>query len=208
MDRKLRMGSEIAYSKPQLIPARKNAIAVKGLKRKTLRASNDSRDVRKALELFLFAHLNLAADAEAELASLGFHRTHHRILYLVAGYPGTSVGDLISTLRLTPQAVSSPMRQLNERGYVVQKYSKTDRRKRCLFITPKGQALIARLSGRQHRRLAEAFELAGPAATKGFLSVMEHMLSERDRSFIEGASVQDNPPTGPQSARNGNRRPV
>jgi DNA-binding MarR family transcriptional regulator len=185
------MGTEIAYSKPQLIPTRKNAIAAKRLKKKTVRAANDSRDVQKALTLFLFAHLNLAADAEAELASLGFHRTHHRILYLVAGHPGTSVGDLIATLRLTPQAVQSPMKQLHEKGFIEQRYANADRRKRCLFITSKGQALVARLSSRQHRRLGEAFELAGAAAMKGFLSVMEHMLSEKDRRFIEGSSVQD-----------------
>jgi DNA-binding MarR family transcriptional regulator len=179
------MGSEITYSKPRLVDTKKGAEA----KRLKKIAPHETSDVQRALELFLFAHLNLAADAEKELASLGFHRTHHRILYLVAGHPGTGVGDLISTLRLTPQAVQSPMRQLNENGYVEQRYSSTDRRKRCLFITPKGQALVARLSNRQHSRLAEAFDLAGPAAVRGFLSVMEHMLTEKDRRFVERPSV-------------------
>lgn len=178
------MGSEIAYGKPRLVASKKGAEA----KRQKKVAQRERSDVQRALEFFLFAHLNLAADAENELAPLGLHRTHHRILYLVGGYPGTSVGDLINTLRLTPQAVQAPMRQLNEDGYVEQRYSSTDRRKRCLFITPKGQALVARLSNHQHSRLAEAFDLAGPTATKGFLSVMEHMLTERDRHFIERAS--------------------
>lgn len=151
--------------------------------------SRDVRDVQKALELFLFGHLNLAADADEELASLGFHRTHHRILYLVAGYPGTSVGDLISTLRLTPQAVQSPMKQLSEAGYLEQRYASTDRRKRCLFTTRAGDALLARLSKRQHKRLAEAFHLAGPSAVNGFLVVLEKMLTEKDRRFMERPSI-------------------
>jgi DNA-binding MarR family transcriptional regulator len=183
------MGSEIAYSKLRLINTRRGVTEAKRLKKTASKATYDTSNVKRALELFLFAHLNLAADAEKELVSLGFHRTHHRILYLVAGHPGTSVGDLISTLRLTPQAVQSPMRQLNEKGYIEQRYSSTDRRKRCLFITPKGEALVARLSGRQHRRLSEAFDLAGPAAVKGFLAVMESMLTEDDRRFVERSCV-------------------
>lgn len=183
------MGSEVVYRKLRLVNTRKGIIEPKRRKKSTPKAISEARDVQKALELFLFAHLNLAADAELELVNLGFHRTHHRILYLVAGYPGTSVGDLISTLRLTPQAVQSPMRQLNEKGYVEQRYSSTDRRKRCLFITPQGEALVTRLSSRQHVRLAEAFNLAGPAAVKGFLSVMRGMLTEKDRRFVERSSV-------------------
>jgi DNA-binding MarR family transcriptional regulator len=151
--------------------------------------TRDIRDVQKALGLFLFAHLNLAADADDELASLGFHRTHHRILYLVAGHPGTTVGDLIRTLRLTPQAVQSPMKQLNESGYIEQRHADADRRKRCLFIKPAGGALVARLSKRQHKRLAEAFHRAGPTAVKGFFSVMESMLTKDNRDFVERSSI-------------------
>ncbi|WP_426528846.1 MarR family winged helix-turn-helix transcriptional regulator [Bradyrhizobium sp. McL0615] len=182
------MGSEVADRKLRMVNTRKGNIEPKRLKRTTLK-TGDIQEVQRALELFLFAHLNLAADAEAELASLGFHRTHHRILYLVAGHPGASVGDLINTLRLTPQAVQSPMRQLNDKGYVEQRYSSVDRRKRRLFITPKGEALVARLSSRQHGRLEEAFDLAGATAVKGFLKVMESMLSEEDRDFVERSSI-------------------
>jgi hypothetical protein len=39
------------------------------------------------------------------------------------------------------------------------------------------------------RRLAEAFDLAGPAAVKGFLAVMESMLTEEDRHFVENSPV-------------------
>jgi DNA-binding MarR family transcriptional regulator len=180
------MGTEIAYRKPT---ARKSAIEAKRPRKTALKAVSDTSGARRALALFLFAHLNLAADAEAELASLGFHRTHHRILYLVAGYPGASVGDLISMLRLTAQAVQAPMKQLNEKGFIEQRYASTDRRKRCLFITAKGEALVARLSARQHNRLAQAFDQAGPAAVKGFMAVMERMLTDRDRQFVERSSV-------------------
>jgi DNA-binding MarR family transcriptional regulator len=184
------MGTEISYRRPGSINMRKGTTDAKRLKKTVLRATNDSSNVQRALELFLFAHLNLAADAEGELASLGFHRTHHRILYLVGGHPGTSVGDLITTLRLTPQAVQSPMKQLNEKGYLEQRHSSMDRRKRCLFITAKGRSLVSRLSSRQHGRLAGAFDVAGPAAVKGFLSVMESMMTEEDRQFVERSSVQ------------------
>jgi DNA-binding MarR family transcriptional regulator len=180
------MGTEIAYSKVRPGNGRSRATEVKRPGKAASKAANP--DVQRALELFMFAHLNLAADAEEDLTSLGFHRTHHRILYLVAGYPGTSVGDIISTLRLTAQAVQSPMRQLNEKGYIEQRYHSGDRRKRCLFITSKGQALVARLSNHQHRRLRKAFNAAGPGAVNGFLAVMRGMLTEDDRRFIERSS--------------------
>ena len=179
------MGSGIASSKLRLTNVPRGTAASKRPKIAALKSMNNASDVQRALELFLFAHLNLAADAEEELTSLGFHRTHHRILYLVAGHPGTSVGDLISTLRLTPQAVQSPMRQLNDKGFIEQRHASIDRRKRCLFVTPKGAALVAKLSNRQHRRLSEAFHSAGLTATKGFLAVMDHMLTEEDRHFVE-----------------------
>jgi DNA-binding MarR family transcriptional regulator len=179
------MGSEAALSKTRSVDARGGTGNGKRLRKIAPIATREVSDVQRALELFLFAHLNLAADAEAELTSLGFHRTHHRILYLVASHPGTNVGDLINTLRLTPQAVQSPMRQLNERGYVEQRYATTDRRKRCLFVTSKGTALLAKLSSRQHRRIAEAFHSAGPTAVKGFLAVMGNMLTKEDRHFVE-----------------------
>jgi hypothetical protein len=64
-----------------------------------------------------------------------------------------------------------------------------DRRKRCLFVTSKGEALVARLSNRQHGRLPKASDLAGPAAVKDFLTVMEGMLTEEDWHFVESSSV-------------------
>ncbi|MGY3423420.1 DNA-binding PadR family transcriptional regulator [Bradyrhizobium sp. F1.13.4] len=103
--------------------------------------------------------------------------------------PGRQSAISSAPFRPTPQAVQSPMRQLNQRGYIEQRYSSNDRRKRCLFITSKGEALVARLSSRQHGRLAKAFDLAGPAAVRGFLTVMEGMLTEDDRHFVETSAV-------------------
>ena len=66
----------------------------------------------------------------------------------------------------TPQAVQSPMKQLNEGGFIEQQYASTDRRKRCLFITRAGAALVT-LSKRQYNRLAEAFDLSGSERSQG-----------------------------------------
>jgi DNA-binding MarR family transcriptional regulator len=187
------MSSGVAY-KSRLkahmrITARKSAAKARRSRRTRVAPKSLMPQVQNALELFLFAHLNLAADAEDELTAFGFHRTHHRILYLVAGHPGISMGELISTLRLTPQAVQSPMKQLNENGFVEQRYANADRRKRCLFITPAGDALLSRLSSRQHKRLAQAFRQAGPAAVNGFFLVLEGMLTKDDREFLERSFV-------------------
>lgn len=141
-----------------------------------------SAEVRKGLELFLLAHLCLADDADRELKELGLHRTHHRILYLAASRPGLSVGDLVQTLRLTPQAVQQPMRRLIDGGYLEQRNGATDRRMRRLFVTAKGAVLHANLSNRQYGRLARAYRAAGTDGVRAFLDVMENLLDPADRA--------------------------
>lgn len=155
------------------------------IRRDTQTTRCDSPAVRAALELILFVHINLAHDAEDELASLGFHRTHHRILYLVARHPGITVGDLLSILRLTPQAVQTPMKQLYAKGFLQQRHAASDRRRRCLFLTGLGDTLLRRLSHHQHKRISQAFQATGPGAAKGFLKVLEMMLSDEDKAFLK-----------------------
>lgn len=181
------MSSEAAGTKPRSVRAR-SSIEPKKPTLASIKTAKVLSEAQRALGLFLFAHLNLTDDADKELDALGFHRTHHRILYLVTAHPGTNVGDLVTTLRLTPQAVQAPMKRLHDKGYIEQRHSIADRRKRLLYVTPKGVALVARLSNRQHKRLAEAFGRAGPVAAKGFMAVMENLLTDEDRQLVEDSS--------------------
>jgi Transcriptional regulators len=138
----------------------------------------------ETLALFLFAHLALASDADKGLAEEQLNRTHHRILFLVDCRPGVTVSELVNLLRVTPQAINSPLRTLIDHGLIRQKESATDRRKRDLFLTEEGEALLATVTEVQFRRISAVFDLADAKVTEGFLSVLRGLMDEADRNWL------------------------
>lgn len=139
------------------------------------------------LGLFLFAHLRLAADADKDLAALGLHRTHHRILYLAGRAPGTSVGEIIALLRLTPQGIQAPMRRLIQDGLIEQRSSDRDRRKRQIYLTAEGAKLQNRLAAKQYERLLNAYAAAGPDSLAGFFKTMFALIDPADAEYIRSS---------------------
>lgn len=141
-------------------------------------------EVQKALELILFAHIGIAADADVRLAPLGLNRTHHRILYVVYRGPGTTVGEVTQLLRLTPQAVQSAARRLIFEGFIRQEASALDGRKKPLFITETGATLQASISRNQTIRLTQAFQRVGKEAVAGLLETMLALIDESDADWL------------------------
>jgi len=148
------------------------------------RASASRADLQLGLELHFFAHLNLAEDANRQLASLDMGRTHHRILYFTVRTPGITVGEMTSLLRVTHQNVQRAMGDLLREGYIEQQMSNVDRRQRRLFSTSKGLELFEQLSQRQFERLARAYSEAGPAAVQGFWAVLTALVEPSDLQWI------------------------
>lgn len=140
-------------------------------------------ELRNGLELLLFSHLNLAEDADRQLRTMSYGRTHHRILYFVSQTPGITVGELYSLLRVTPQNIQRPMRDLIREGYIEQRVSMADRRQRELFATPAGIALADQLLAGQLDRIARAYAAAGPEAVEGFWLVLSQMIEKTDRDW-------------------------
>jgi DNA-binding MarR family transcriptional regulator len=145
----------------------------------------DDEAARLGLGLFLFAHLRLAADADEELASLGLHRTHHRILHLAARAPGTSVGEIIGLLRLTPQGIQGPMRRLIRDGLIEQRSAERDRRKRQIYLTEKGAKLQSEIAAKQYERILRAYEIAGADNLDGFFRVMLALIDAGDAEYLK-----------------------
>jgi DNA-binding MarR family transcriptional regulator len=148
-------------------------------------ATAPTEPLHRGLELHFFAHLNLAEDADRQLAEFGFGRTHHRVLYFVSQAPGITVGELLSILRVTHQNIQRPMGELLRKGLIEQKTSMTDRRQRQLYVTEDGKALFDALTGRQFERIAKAYKIAGDDAVRGFWQVLWHMIDDRDRAWLE-----------------------
>lgn len=136
------------------------------------------------IELLFFAYRDFVGEADAELASLGLGRAHHRVLHFVNRHPGLRVADLLDILRITKQSLARVLRQLVESGCLVQEAGPTDRRERRLSLTPKGQALARRLAWLQSARISRALACAGPEARETARRFLFAMIAPEDRDTV------------------------
>ena len=136
------------------------------------------------IELLFFAYRDFVGEADAELASLGLGRAHHRVLHFVNRHPGLRVADLLDILRITKQSLARVLRQLVESGCLVQEAGPTDRRERRLSLTPKGQALARRLAELQSARISRALAAAGPEAHQTARRFLFAMIAPEDRDTV------------------------
>lgn len=145
---------------------------------------------RLGLLLHFFAHLCLAADAEAPLTERGFGRIHHRILYFAHFAPGISVGELLSVLRMTHQNAQRALRQLDQEGLIEFKLSKEDRRLKLIHCTHKGDQLIEALSTHQQERITQAYAQCTSRDVEGFFAVLNKMIDADDRRWLDRLGVK------------------
>jgi DNA-binding MarR family transcriptional regulator len=132
------------------------------------------------IELMFFAYRDFTGDPDALLEKDGFGRAHHRVLHFVGRNPGLTVAELLSILGITKQSLARVLKELIDRGHIVQAAGQIDRRQRQLFLTDAGIALAARLSAPQSRRIANALldldngnsHQAGATIVRRFLHAM------------------------------------
>ncbi|HLO21962.1 MAG TPA: MarR family transcriptional regulator, partial [Methyloceanibacter sp.] len=118
------------------------------------------------------------------LADFDFGRAHHRVLHFVNRHSGLRVADLLDVLNITKQSLSRVLKQLIDKGYVVQRAGSSDRRERQLFPTDKGRALAERLAAPQSVRLAAALQAAGPGAEALVRRFLEAMVNAEERPKV------------------------
>src|SRR4051794_18736918 len=139
------------------------------------------------IELLFFAYRDFVGDADHVLEEFGFGRAHHRVLHFVHRYPGLKVADLLGVLRITKQSLGRVLKQLLDKGYIVQRAGAKDRRERLLFATARGEALVAKLAGLQTDRINRALGELDPAG------------AETVRQFLRGMVDRDDPDKGLQA---------
>lgn len=142
-------------------------------------------DLREALELLFFGYRDFTGEADAILEDYGFGRAHHRVIYFVGANQGLSVSDLLATLKVTKQSLSRVLSQLVNEGFVEQRTDDADRRRRLLFLTPKGRELEAALTERQCALISKAYRSAGADAVAGFRTVLLGIINETDRQRFD-----------------------
>jgi DNA-binding MarR family transcriptional regulator len=135
-------------------------------------------------ELLFFAYRDFTGDPDAILKHFGFGRAHHRVLHFVNRHSGLRVADLLEILTITKQSLSRVLKQLIDKGYIMQQSGSSDRRERLLFPTDKGRALAERLAAPQLVRLSEALKTAGPGAEATVRRFLEAMVNAEERPKV------------------------
>jgi DNA-binding MarR family transcriptional regulator len=136
---------------------------------------NPDERLRGAIELLYFGYREFTAGPDKILAQRGLSRMHHRILYFVGRNDAISVNALLEILRMSKQALHSPLRRLVALGLVSNATSAADRRVKQLRLTRAGQRLEQQLTGTQMELLAVVFADAGVNAEQGWLRVMQRL---------------------------------
>jgi len=132
-------------------------------------------EFQASIEVFYFAYRAFTSSPDRILDNRGLGRVHHRILYFVGRNPSIAVNELLSTLKVSKQALNAPLRQLIEMNLVSVAVASHDRRVKQLSLTKEGTQLEAQLTATQVRHLAEAFAKAGKEAADGWLKVMQEI---------------------------------
>ncbi len=141
--------------------------------------------LHQGMELLFFAYRDFTAECDTILATYGFGRAHHRVIYFVGRNAGISVAELLAILRITKQSLSRVLGRLVREGFVSTGRDPADRRRRLLELTEKGRALEQRLSTVQRACIARAYRNAGAEAVEGYRKVLLDVIDEADRRRFE-----------------------
>jgi DNA-binding MarR family transcriptional regulator len=145
-----------------------------------------SRDELVAcVELLFFAYRDFTGGPDAVLEEYGFGRAHHRVLHFVHRNPGLRVADLLDILKITKQSLARVLKQLIDKGFIMQRAGNDDRRERRLFVTAKGGRLTEKLSVQQIQHIEAALTKAGPGAAEFARRFLFAMITESDRPRVE-----------------------
>jgi len=129
------------------------------------------------MEAFFFGYQAFTAKADEMLARRGLSRVHQRILFFIARHPGLSVKELLAYLGVSKQALSIPLRQLQEMNLAQSVPAEDDKRKRLLGLTAEGANLERALRREQVKLLQRAFDESGKHAVDGWLAVNKALSS-------------------------------
>jgi DNA-binding MarR family transcriptional regulator len=135
-------------------------------------------ELRRAIEQFYFAYRAFTAHPDQILEKRGLSRMHHRILYFVAHQPGCSINELLSTLKVSKQALNLPLRQLLEMKLLSNDTADHDRRVKQIHLTDAGKKLEAQLTLTQMKQLDSVFKSQGAGAEKAWLRIMQEMAKQ------------------------------
>lgn len=136
------------------------------------------------VELLFFAYRDFVGDADRLLTQYGFGRAHHRVLHFVERMPGMTIAEMLDILGITKQSLNPILKDLVEKGYIVQRTGTVDRRQRLLYPTEKGLALSLALTAPQLGRIARALDGLEPDVKDKVTAFLFAMIDADDRDHV------------------------
>ena len=143
---------------------------------------DEQKDAITLVELMFFAYRDFVADPDHMLEGLGFGRAHHRVLHFVGRNPGITVAGLLDILQITKQSLARVLKELIDKGYIVQREGEEDRRQRLLDLTPAGEGLRKKLMAPQIERFERALVETGLGADQ-FKAVLLHLIDPANQEL-------------------------
>ncbi len=143
-------------------------------------------DLVACVELLFFAYRDFTGGPDAVLEEYGLGGALPRVLHFVHRNPGLRVADLLDILKITKQSLARVLKQLIDKGFIMQRAGNDDRRERRLFVSAKGGRLAEKLSAQQIQHIEAALAHAGPGAAEFARRFLFAMITESDRPRVEG----------------------
>lgn len=149
-----------------------------------MKFDKDEKGYYEFIELLFFAYRDFTAGPDSELMAYGFGRAHHRTLHFVGRNPGLMVAELLDILRVTKQSLNRVLKQLISEEFIYQEQGEGDRRRRHLFLTPKGQKLADRLDEIQFERITKRFKGVSPEAYQNICDGLFALIEGDDQADV------------------------
>ena len=132
-------------------------------------------EILQAIELMYFGYRAFTRGPDTLLEKRGLSRSHHRILYFIAHRNDVSVGELLTILDISKQALNIPLRQLVSMDLVNQSKSPEDARVKILSLTASGRKLEKSLTRTQRGLIQDILSEAGPSGTTAWFHIMQEL---------------------------------
>lgn len=125
----------------------------------------------EAVELMFYGHRGIVRDADNYLTQFGLAHAHLRIMYILARHDGINIGDLVSALGISKQAVQRPLKTLLDEAVVAVSRDPSRHRYKALHLTQRGREIEHEASELKRALLAKAFA-GDDAATQAWTRIM------------------------------------
>ena len=127
-------------------------------------------DEYRALADFRYQIRRFLGFSEEQVRAVGMEPQQHQLLLAVKGLPEgvlATIGELAERLQLKHHSTVELVNRLEKLGHVAREPGKQDRRQVIVHLTPKGAAILRRLSLAHHQEL----EIAGPRLAEALRAI-------------------------------------